>query len=313
MPKSMTCPECDATIDIAGKEGGKKVRCPSCEAVVVVPTRRRSVDDADDETPRKKATGSKQQAGSKKGSKTLVVLLVIFGLGGLLLVGTCAGGCYMLKRAFPKPTIEPSPETKASLKEFLSGTKWNWLTGDIEFKADGSASHATWTQNGWTVRWEAIDRRTVLLAIEQGRLSDRFAVLQFDDEMLSYDVFDFVRAERHFHLTRPDRLVLVKPNPAAEKATDLERQLHGTKWDWGDAPIVLQPNGIVGHPHWDQANLTVRWQAVDRRTALLILTVGRTVDVLAICEFTEDLKSFAARGFDMKKRMDVVPRIMGEN
>lgn len=40
-------------------------------------------------------------------------------------------------------------------------------------------------------RWEAIDRRTVLLYIEKGRDRDRIAILEFSESLGEFKGFDF--------------------------------------------------------------------------------------------------------------------------
>lgn len=87
-----------------------------------------------------------------------------------------------------------NPDANKELRERLRGTQWQWDGGGgevVTFKADGYIEHEGWTESGLLTRWDVIDRRTVLLRIERGRDRDRYAVLTFNDDMTSYDGYNF--------------------------------------------------------------------------------------------------------------------------
>ncbi len=80
------------------------------------------------------------------------------------------------------------------LREHLRGTKWQWDGGGgevVTFADSGYVEHEGWNKRGLITRWDVVDRRTVLLRIERGRSHDLYAVLKFDDDMTSYNGFNF--------------------------------------------------------------------------------------------------------------------------
>jgi hypothetical protein len=90
--------------------------------------------------------------------------------------------------------------TKDDLKRFLSGTEWLWPdSGEnaiIKFKADGYVGNVDWENRGFLMKWEAIDRRTVLLFIEKGRPHNRYAIYCFSEDLTEFTGYDFETFER---------------------------------------------------------------------------------------------------------------------
>ncbi|MHC4596960.1 MAG: LamG domain-containing protein [Planctomycetota bacterium] len=85
------------------------------------------------------------------------------------------------------------------LRRHLRGTKWQWDGGTGEtvvFGDNGSVETDGWTRRGLITRWEAVDRRTVLLQVVRGRPQDLYALLVFDNDMSSYDGFNFCGGTR---------------------------------------------------------------------------------------------------------------------
>jgi hypothetical protein len=84
--------------------------------------------------------------------------------------------------------------TKEDLHRYLSGTSWVW--GNATLKPDGTveAKEPGWV--GLVIRWEAVDRRTVVLRIEQGRDRDLMAVLTFAEDLTEFRGFDFNGKDR---------------------------------------------------------------------------------------------------------------------
>ena len=104
------------------------------------------------------------------------------------------------RRALPSKV-----QTMEDLDKFLSGTTWKWGDFDMVLDTDHYVRHPQWAQDGVVVRWEAIDRRTVLLVCEQGRSADRYAILMFAGNLKDYGVYNFDGATR-----LPDRWKRVK-------------------------------------------------------------------------------------------------------
>ena len=85
------------------------------------------------------------------------------------------------------------------LRKHLRGTKWQWDGGGGEivvFGDNGYVGHEGWTRRGLITRWDAIDKRAVLLRIERGRTRDLYAVLTFNDKTTAYDGFNFHGSSR---------------------------------------------------------------------------------------------------------------------
>lgn len=98
------------------------------------------------------------------------------------------------KSRFQDDKIAPaSVTTKDDLRKFLSGSQWEWGPKEnLTLKPDGDAHNPGWvTREGWSTRWDAVDRRTIVLVIVKGRNTDRLAVLVFSEDLASFDGFGF--------------------------------------------------------------------------------------------------------------------------
>ena len=94
--------------------------------------------------------------------------------------------------ALPERKMGAKVETKEELQNFLNESIWIWAKGgDLHFKKDGHIGHAGWEAAGFLMRWEVIDRRTVILEIERGRDHDLHAILTFSENLEEFTGFDF--------------------------------------------------------------------------------------------------------------------------
>lgn len=84
--------------------------------------------------------------------------------------------------------------TKADLAAFLTNTQWEWDENRLQLSEKGIVTHLGFNASKLAVRWEAIDRRTVLLTITKGRDRDRVAILQFNESIDSVQGLDFTNA-----------------------------------------------------------------------------------------------------------------------
>jgi WD40 repeat protein len=194
------------------------------------------------------------------------------------------------------------------LRTALAGTRWNWGDSILELKADGSTTHANWDNRfGLTTRWEAIDRRTALLIVEKGRQQNRYAVLEFTEDLSSFTGFDFGGTQRM--PARPHVGPLPRPIPnlnPSDSKQDLYRQLAGSHWEWDGGRLSLQANGSADLPGTE---LTARWEAIDRRTALVTIVRGRASDRHAILRFSEDLGELGGYDFENAARLPARKRL----
>jgi len=97
-------------------------------------------------------------------------------------------------RSEPRPTPDQRLGNVANavqLQRFLIGTKWEWGADTLELTRDGTVREANWVSRGLVTRWEAIDRRTVLLTITSGRDDNRLALLRFDENLMHHDAISF--------------------------------------------------------------------------------------------------------------------------
>jgi hypothetical protein len=142
MPIRVVCPECKAVYNLADELRGKKIRCRSCEAhvpvpggpaakpaakapagkVAAAPSRRPSpVDDEEEDlAPRKKkgkAARGKKKAGSLFDALPVWAWLAIIGGGGVLLIGGCIGGGFLIFHwVGSSPSEGPPPGPVAAKK-----------------------------------------------------------------------------------------------------------------------------------------------------------------------------------------------------
>jgi|GEM_PF-4755026 len=85
--------------------------------------------------------------------------------------------------------------TKEDLRRILSGTSWVWGEG-LKLKPDGYVEQKDWQSGGLVTKWEAVDRRTVVLWIEKGRNENRYAILMFSEDLTDFQCFDFNGKDR---------------------------------------------------------------------------------------------------------------------
>lgn len=91
---------------------------------------------------------------------------------------------------------------------------------------------------------------------------------------------------------------------------DLREALTNTKWNWGEAILELKADGKTYQRNWDEGfRLTTRWEAVDRRTAVLYVESGRKQNLFAVLEFSEDLSQFGGHDFGALGQMPPKKRV----
>jgi hypothetical protein len=97
--------------------------------------------------------------------------------------------------AIPEKTTPLRPgavANKDDLRKALAGTEWHWgIEYHMKLKSDGIVAQSDWEKGGLVTRWQAIDRRTVVLFIEKGRDHNRYAILTFSEDLSEYRGFDF--------------------------------------------------------------------------------------------------------------------------
>ncbi|HEY1064630.1 MAG TPA: hypothetical protein VGE52_00910 [Pirellulales bacterium] len=80
----------------------------------------------------------------------------------------------------------------AALAKALRGTVWQWGPDEtIRLDEDGQVTCVNWNNRGLRTSWRAIDRRTVLLYIVEGRNENRYAILKFDPGVQYFTLFPF--------------------------------------------------------------------------------------------------------------------------
>lgn len=126
---------------------------------------------------------------------------ITFLLAALLITSACATMAENPSAAPAGVMTAASGHVEAAtdLRAALTDTVWQWDGGGGEtvvFRADGTIAHAGWTERGLVTGWEVIDRRTVLLEIERGRIHDLYAVLMFKDDLSSFDGVNFSGGSR---------------------------------------------------------------------------------------------------------------------
>ncbi len=110
----VACPDCKARVTAPDSAAGKRVKCPDCQCVMILPEvddppRKRPAPrhDEDDDRPRKKK--EKKKAASRGFLNHPIVLIV----GGLLGVGVAAGGLYLYWEMKKKNAEVVEIDTKA--------------------------------------------------------------------------------------------------------------------------------------------------------------------------------------------------------
>ncbi len=122
-------------------------------------------------------------------------------IAGLLAIGLL--GYALAKdddRATSSSLASPIINTPANFKlaGAITDTTWEWdLNGErLKFGKDGLIHHPQWEERGLVTSWKAIDEHTVLLTIEKGRRTDRYAILVFNADFTKYAGYDFHGARR---------------------------------------------------------------------------------------------------------------------
>ncbi len=81
-------------------------------------------------------------------------------------------------------------QTKEDLKQYLGNTTWA-VDMDFTLKPDGSTTQKNWESRGLVVRWEVVDRRTIVLFITKGRNSNLTATYTFSEDLSEFHGFQF--------------------------------------------------------------------------------------------------------------------------
>jgi len=117
-------------------------------------------------------------------------------VAGVLAVGLL-GGAFAKDDERTTTPSPASPTTNAPVKFKLAGaitdTTWEWELNNerIKFGKDGLIQHPQWEQRGLVTSWKVVDEHTVLLTIEQGRRTDRYAILIFSADFSEYSGYSF--------------------------------------------------------------------------------------------------------------------------
>lgn len=100
----------------------------------------------------------------------------------------------------------PPAAAEPDLTRRIADTTWEWSGdyGPITFGRDGYCRHADWDRRGLVTSWKAIDEHAVLLTIERGRDTDRYALCVFSDDFSQYAGFNFHGLQK-IDVSRPIR------------------------------------------------------------------------------------------------------------
>src|SRR5262245_66288663 len=85
--------------------------------------------------------------------------------------------------------------------------------------------------------------------------------------------------------------------PRADTKQDLQRRLTGSQWEWTGGGLTLKHDGTAELPRSGAGELAARWEAIDRRTAVLLIERGRADDRLDVLKFSEELGVMGGSGF----------------
>ncbi len=108
---------------------------------------------------------------------------------------------------------------------------------------------------------------------------------------------------------RDARKVIAEGARDVATKADLRNALAGTRWNWGDVPLVLQADGRARHALWEADKLLIRWEAIDRRTALLVIEKGRDHHTVAVLEFSEAIDEFKGFDFGGRQKLETKKRL----
>jgi len=124
---------------------------------------------------------------------------------------------------------------------------------------------------------------------------------------LKIDLAEAIQAELKEFRSRgatkvPDKGPVGQRRSDVATKDDLKRFLSGTEWKWPDsgenAVIKFKADGHIGNADWEERGFLMKWEAIDRRTALLIIEKGRPNNRYAIYCFSEDLTQFTGHDFE---------------
>jgi WD40 repeat protein len=278
-------------------------------------------------------SGRRPIAKRKPPKKSNAPLFIAGGMGALvLLVGGVVAAMNLGKKDRPTETVQttegggsgtpktgpnvPVPvandvTTKDELREALADTKWDWGDGTLELRADGTAYHKAWVERfHLTKRWEAVDRRTVLMVVEAGRELNRYGILEFSEDLSQFTGFDFGYMQRMPDKKRIGPLARTDFRPAPGTPTqdakqELHRLLAGSRWQWTGGVLTLKDDGSVGFPR-SAGNLLAKWEPIDRRTVLVRIEQGKPHDRMALLQISEDGRELT--GYDFEHAARVPPR-----
>jgi hypothetical protein len=101
-----------------------------------------------------------------------------------------------IKRIDTGLAVSAKVETAEDLKKVLLNSEWELDEAALKFRAASltgirGASTAPVTGLVGTIRWEAIDRRTVLLIRKEAQAKERIAVFRFSEWLDRFEGYDF--------------------------------------------------------------------------------------------------------------------------
>lgn len=315
------CPACSTTMSAPEEAAGKRVKCLKCKSILVVPSKSEPYPkSAQDEPSNGKATGSsgktkqatsqKQQPDSRSRRGTLMAVAAV----AILLIGGGAGYYFFIRPADdPKTDPKQAPpalteqQLKDELFQSLAESEWGWGKG-VQFKSDRYLWNVDWQAGGMLVRWEPVDRRTVLLLLERGRKVDRHGVLTFSEDLREFSGIDLEAAT----LTSMKRVPGTEAKPPVVSSfsvqqsgtkAELTKLLVGSHLEWGKG-VELKADGYAKNVDWEAGGLEIRWEAIDRRTILLTVEKGREHDRCGVLTFTEDLNGFSGVGLEYGPKLN---------
>ena len=97
------------------------------------------------------------------------------------------------------PTVfAKSAQPEYKLKKVITDTIWQWCgpSEQIVFKKNGYVGNPNWEGRNLVTSWKVIDEHTVLLILEEGRKTDRYAILVFNDDMTEYTGYNFTKTSK---------------------------------------------------------------------------------------------------------------------
>jgi hypothetical protein len=329
---------------VPAEAAGKRVRYLKCKTIVKVPAaiaeeekptpkpgteakaaskKARLAESTDDVRDKRRADAGHrprrddraEKPERRKRPRVTVPAIALLALGGVATFGVALALSYFkIRMSDPGTgpvTAVPSVESHEELKKALNDTDWQWAAG-LRLKANGYTTQADWDRRGLVTRWEPFDRRTALLIIEKGRAENRYAILQFSEDMNQFTAFPFEGVGRMPAMNRVNSSGAPQPPGGSADAAELKRAVSGTNWDWGEGDVTFKEDGYAEHPVWNgKLGLVTKWEPIDRRTVVLHIEKGRDANRYAILKFSEDLSSFSGYSFENAARLSSKRRAGG--